>query len=926
MTRLDWSAAIIRDPLSISPSASALEAIALMSAGGNVCDFTCEIEVAPDQWALQAQRSCVLVLEDGELVGMLTDRDFVHLSATHLDLAELTIADIMVAPVATLKIDQLIDLFVPLKLFQKYTTAHLPLVDDHNKVVGLITNSTVRRLLRPIDLLQTQTASDIMTVDVVHASPDATLVELTQLMTAHRVSSVVIVEGSETDASGLKPLGIVTERDIIQFLALELNFSLTQAQVVMSNPVFSMRPHSFLWSIQTLMHERQINRVVITDTQDCLKGIVTQTHLLNALHSKDIYQIAETLEQKVSRLEAEKLTLLQLRNEKLELQVQARTAELQLQAQRERRLAQRAQSELKERQRVEALLAVQNAVLERIAKAEPLKDVLYDLASSMERQLEQGLVAILLCDSIGYLGNAVAPHLPPSCLGLVEGIPVAEGAGSCGTAAFRGEQVVVEDIATDPLWNDYRELALSHGLRACWSKPIMANDGQVLGTYAVYFRTVKAMDAKVLEDIGKAANIAGIAIERAQAQLALAQLNQELEQKVQARTAALQQSDERWNLALQGTSDAIWDWDVKTHQVFYSRQWEAMRGSKAQDVSVPLTEWFAAIHPEDYAQTMALFDAHLMGLTEFYAAEYRVLHRDGSYVWILDRGRALRNRTGQVVRMAGSKTDISDRKKSEQIIHQQAQQETLLREITQYIRQSLDLQTTFQTACEVIRQFLHVDRVSIFKFDLVSRFEDGEFVAESVVAPYHSVLKTRVHDACFGAHCASGIAKGQFYAVSDIYDDDIKSCYRDMLLQFQVRANLAMPLLCGDELWGLLCIHQCTMPRQWLEKEQKLTQQIANQLAIAIQQTSLFEQLQQELLERQQAQTLLTETNQKLALSNDELARATRLKDEFLANMSHELRTPLNAILGISEAMQDGILGPLNERQKQSLSTVENSG
>jgi signal transduction histidine kinase len=148
----------------------------------------------------------------------------------------------------------------------------------------------------------------------------------------------------------------------------------------------------------------------------------------------------------------------------------------------------------------------------------------------------------------------------------------------------------------------------------------------------------------------------------------------------------------------------------------------------------------------------------------------------------------------------------------------------------------------------------------------------------------------------------------------------------DILALFQVRANIVMPLLCGDDLWGLLCIHQCASTRHWLQTEIDFSQKITNQLAIAIQQASLFDQLQRELAERQQTEAKLTESNQKLAISNQELVRATRLKDEFLANMSHELRTPLNAILGMTEAVLDEIFGPINEQQRKSLQTVERSG
>jgi signal transduction histidine kinase len=129
----------------------------------------------------------------------------------------------------------------------------------------------------------------------------------------------------------------------------------------------------------------------------------------------------------------------------------------------------------------------------------------------------------------------------------------------------------------------------------------------------------------------------------------------------------------------------------------------------------------------------------------------------------------------------------------------------------------------------------------------------------------------------------------------------------------------------SKKLWGVLVVHACGEHREWQESEAQLLQQIANQLAIAIQQSTLFMQLQLELKERQHAETRLTETNQRLEVSNDELVRATKMKDEFLANMSHELRTPLNSILGMNEALQDQVFGVVNERQTKALRTVEGS-
>ncbi|WP_223807447.1 ATP-binding protein [Pseudanabaena sp. UWO311] len=270
--------------------------------------------------------------------------------------------------------------------------------------------------------------------------------------------------------------------------------------------------------------------------------------------------------------------------------------------------------------------------------------------------------------------------------------------------------------------------------------------------------------------------------------------------------------------------------------------------------------------------------------------------------------------------------DITDRRKAEKLIQQQAEGERLLREITQRIRQSLDLVTIFNTATEEIRQFLNADRVGVLRFEPKSNNTQGEFVSESLIDGVTSIVAISIDEHCFGEKHTIYYQKGRIQSLDDINQANIKGCYRELLESFQIRANLVVPLLNGEDLWGLLCIHQCHEPRAWHQSEIEFVQQIANQLAIAIQQANLFQQIQKELAERQQAESRLTESNQQLAITNQELARATRLKDEFLANMSHELRTPLNAILGMSEALQEQVFGTINEEQKESLETIASSG
>ncbi|XGW00529.1 MAG: PAS domain S-box protein [Leptolyngbya sp. BL-A-14] len=153
--------------------------------------------------------------------------------------------------------------------------------------------------------------------------------------------------------------------------------------------------------------------------------------------------------------------------------------------------------------------------------------------------------------------------------------------------------------------------------------------------------------------------------ERKQAEARLEQLNRELEQRIEERTAALQASEERWQLVLQGTNAGLWDWNVTTNQVFFSSRWKTMHGFPDDAVVDRLEAWFEAICPDDHDRVVAAIAEHFAGNTEFFELEYRMRHKDGSDVWVLDRGQAKRDAAGQVVRMSGSAINITRRKQVE---------------------------------------------------------------------------------------------------------------------------------------------------------------------------------------------------------------------------------------------------------------------
>jgi diguanylate cyclase (GGDEF)-like protein/PAS domain S-box-containing protein len=155
----------------------------------------------------------------------------------------------------------------------------------------------------------------------------------------------------------------------------------------------------------------------------------------------------------------------------------------------------------------------QNGILEMIASGAPLPETLDSLLRLIESSMPEVLGSILLLDADGKrLRHAAAPSLPPAFCRSIDGEPIGPSAGSCGTAAFRRDRVIVEDIENDPLWTDYRQLAAVHGLRACWSTPILNDRREVLGTFAMYFRTPGRPSERHLQVIRLTTHTAAIAI------------------------------------------------------------------------------------------------------------------------------------------------------------------------------------------------------------------------------------------------------------------------------------------------------------------------------------------------------------------------------------------------------------------------------
>lgn len=299
--------AIERKPIVVPPQTPLLDVITLMNQrrvnnkSGNQkdCSGSC---------------SCVLVMKDGELLGILTERDIVRLTAQSIHFESLKVAEVMIKSVITLDKSAFKDIFAVLFLFRRYRIRHLPILDENKQVIGVVSPESVRKVLRPDNFLKMRRVADVMTNNVISASTTASVLEIAQLMAEQKVSCVVItLEDSEEDWQSVStnPVGIITERDIVQFQALQMNLAEIQAQTVMSSPLFLLSPEDSLWTAHQEMQQRHVRRLVVSWNWGQGLGIVTLTSLLRIFDPIEMYSVIQTLQQTIEQLETEKAQLLE---------------------------------------------------------------------------------------------------------------------------------------------------------------------------------------------------------------------------------------------------------------------------------------------------------------------------------------------------------------------------------------------------------------------------------------------------------------------------------------------------------------------------------------------------------------------------------------------------------------------------------------
>ncbi|MEB3214065.1 MAG: GAF domain-containing protein [Leptolyngbyaceae bacterium] len=368
--------------------------------------------------------------------------------------------------------------------------------------------------------------------------------------------------------------------------------------------------------------------------------------------------------------------------------------------------------------------------------------------------------------------------------------------------------------------------------------------------------------------------------------------NEELQQQIEARhqaEAAQRASEEKLANIMKSLDEVIWSVTPDgSEYLFVSDAVETVYGcTKAYAYEHPQF-WKDCIHPDDRERLRPLFQA--LQQTGVFSAEYRIIRPDGFVRWVSDRGQMIYDSEGVAIRIDGITQDITASKESALALEHQVNQERIVTAISQRIRQSLDLNLILSTTVEEVRQFIQSERVMVFR---LNPDWSGEVIFESVADPAFSLLGKTIEDYCFAENYVDAYKHGRMNWIDDAEELDVPECYQQFLNDLNIRANLIVPIVSNEKLWGLLIAQNCSQPRQWQTSEAELLKQLATQVAIAIHQSQLYHHVKQ----------FNTQLEEQVEQRTDELQRALAF-EASLNKISEELRDSLDETTIIQTAVE----------------------
>ena len=489
--------------------------------------------------------------------------------------------------------------------------------------------------------------------------------------------------------------------------------------------------------------------------------------------------------------------------------------------------------DISQRKRREALLAGENRVLEMAAKGDSLADILDNLCLLVEEQSTGVLASILLIDPNGkQLRHGAAPNLPKTYTDAIDGLTIGHSVGSCGSAAYRAEQVIVSDIAADPLWADFRDLALAHSLRACWSTPIFSSEGKVIGTFAMYYHEPCSPSPREQETITHITYLAGVAIQR--------KLAERARRESEAYLAEAQRLSHTGSWAWAPATGEIRYWSEETYRVL---------GFDPEPGPPRFETFFGRLCLEDQDRVRELFGNAVREKADF-EMDYRIVHPSGAIKHIHGVGHPVCDEVGNLVEFVGTVIDITESKRAEEALRASEQ---VARGQVEALAQSLDVLATAPDPEKFIGQMLstigrllNAHSASLWLFDdssdsLILRSSTSDGGKLAAPDPEHPFIKNPLF------WKENAVVQELLFTAGPVVCDDVETDPRvsgdwgEHLRRNGTKRFLAVPLLVGGQVKGFIGIRHINLA-SYRPEEIELTQALAHQVMLALQLNEFAEQ------------------------------------------------------------------------------------
>ncbi len=350
----------------------------------------------------------------------------------------------------------------------------------------------------------------------------------------------------------------------------------------------------------------------------------------------------------------------------------------------------------------------------------------------------------------------------------------------------------------------------------------------------------------------------------------------------------LREAEQRWNFALEGAAQGVWDWDLMRGQVHYSARYAEMLGHTPDELGTSVVDGFARFHPDDLTTINAAMQDHLSGRTPIYVAEFRARHKAGHWVWVESRGKAIvRSPLGQPLRMIGTHTDITERKRSEQRLRDSEARQSFMVGLSDALRHLSDANDVRLQAAQRLGEHLRACRVGYAE-------DDGDGVHLTVERCYAQGVPSvegRHRYSNYGVELATRLRRGERVVLNDVArDPSLTDAQRSAYLVLSIAAAAQVPLIKDGRLVAALFVHD-RQPRQWTEADLSLIDEVAQRIWSDV--------------ERVRAEQALAAQSQALQQAKEAAEAASLSKSTFVSNMSHEIRTPLNGVIGLVHLLRN---------------------